>query len=188
MKIRLISPGDIEAVLSIYSQYIDTPITCEYALPSKNEFTQRINSFTTTYPYLVCEEEGKIIGYAYAHRHMERKAYEWNAELSIYLDKEQTAKGVGMQLYTILISILKKQGIKTVIGGVTLPNRKSQQLHEKLGFEQMGIYHNNAFKNGQWFDVAWYEKQLGPYTTPEPIIPITNLSKEEIAEIIRNSN
>ena len=86
------------------------------------EFTERIYNISKGYPYIVCEdEEGAIIGYAYAHRHMEREAYQWNAELSIYIDRTFISKGIGKKLYCILIEILKLQGIRTVYGCVTLP-------------------------------------------------------------------
>ena len=182
MIIRQVTSKDVDAILAIYRQYIDTPITCECVLPTKRAFTQRVREITDTYPYLVCEFEGRIIGYAYAHRHMERKAYEWNAELSVYLDKRHTAKGLGKRLYTILIDVLRKQGVKTVIAGVTLPNPKSEGLHQSFGFQTVGVYHNTAFKNGHWYDVAWLEKQIAPYDTPVDILPVTALSQESLAE------
>jgi L-amino acid N-acyltransferase YncA len=185
MIIRLASIKDRNALLKIYSQYIDTSITFECVLPTEEDFEERISGIIKDYPYLVCEENGEILGYAYAHRQMEREAYQWNAELSIYLDKSFTSKGVGKKLYCILIDILKLQGIKTVYGGVTVPNKKSEGLHLGLGFTSLGVYHNTGYKNNKWHDVEWFEKQIMPYNIePEPFVSITKIDSEKIQEII----
>lgn len=185
MKIRLATVEDSLELLKIYAQYIDTAITFECTLPTNKEFTERVVEITKSYPYLVCEEDNKIIGYAYAHRQMEREAYQWNAELSIYIDKSFVSKGVGKKLYSILIEILKLQGVKTVYGGVTIPNEKSENLHKALGFKHLGTYHNTGYKNNKWHDVSWFEKQIAPYSLePSPILSISNISREEIETII----
>ena len=75
IKVRLAGTGDVPQLLKIYEQYIDTPITFECTLPTRQDFTKRILSLTKDYPYLVCEKQGRLVGYAYAHRHMEREAY-----------------------------------------------------------------------------------------------------------------
>lgn len=98
MRYRLATEADAEVLLTIYGQYIETEITFEYRLPSLDEFRKRIRDILLFYPYLVAEEDGKVIGYAYAHRHMQREAYQWNAELSIYLDQKATSKGIGTEL------------------------------------------------------------------------------------------
>ena len=77
MKLRFVTVKDCQSLLKIYSQYIDTPITFETTLPNEIEFASRIKNITSFYPYIVCEDKGKIIGYAYAHRYKERDAYEW---------------------------------------------------------------------------------------------------------------
>ncbi|CAK7040987.1 MAG: Phosphinothricin N-acetyltransferase [Desulfovibrio sp.] len=173
MHIRFVTPADVPALRTIYARYIDTPITFEYTLPSETEFAARIAAISGEYPYLVCEEHGVILGYAYAHRHMERAAYQWGAELSVYLDTNATSKGLGKKLYAILIEILALQNVKTVYGGVTMPNAKSEALHASLGFHVLGTYRNAGYKNGQWLDVAWFEKEIGPYdANPPPFIPL----------------
>ncbi len=187
MKIRLVCKKDCSEILNIYSQYIDTKITFEYTLPSIEEFEQRISEITKFYPYLVCEENGKIIGYAYAHRQAQRIAYQWNAELSVYIDKNYTSKGIGKTLYNILIKILRLQKIKTVYGCVTIPNEKSEKLHFSLGFKEAGIHRNTGFKNGKWHDVKWFEKQIAPYdTTPDFPISINKITKKDIESIINS--
>lgn len=125
---------------SIYAQYIETTITFEYTLPTEQAFSERIASISSVYPYLVCEEGGRAVGYAYAHRQMEREAYQWNAELSIYLDPSVTSKGLGRKLYGVLMEVLKLQNIKTVYGVVTQPNLKSEKLHLSMGFTRAGFF------------------------------------------------
>ncbi len=189
MKIRLATIADSREILKIYAQYIDTPITFEYTLPEENEFAERIRNTTSIYPYLVCEEKGEIVGYAYAHRHKEREAYQWNAELSVYIDQAYTAKGLGKKLYGALIEILKLQGVKTVYGGVTVPNEKSERLHTAMGFSLLGVYRNTGYKCGKWHDVAWFEKAIAPYDqVSQAILPINKVPKEKIAAIIQRNS
>ncbi len=163
MKVRFAVPDDAQALLRIYAQYMETPITFEYVLPSLGEFSERIAAISAWYPYLVCEEDNTLVGYACAHRHGEREAYQWGAELSVYLDRDYTSKGLGKMMYRMLIDMLKAQGIRTVYGAVTAPNIKSEALHNALGFCVLGVYHNAGYKKGRWHDVVWYEKQIAPY-------------------------
>lgn len=187
LKIRFVEPGDCDALLALYAQYIDTAVTFETVLPSRETFAQRIAEITRAYPYLVCEEKGKRIGYAYAHRHMQRDAYQWNAELSVYLDRDFTGQGIGKKLYLTLMELLKVQGIKTVYAGVTIPNEKSEKLHATLGFTQIGVYHNAGYKAGQWRSVSWFEKQISPYNkNPLPFRPLCEFSRQELERILQN--
>lgn len=185
MAIRFAMPDDSPDILKIYAQYIATPITFECSVPTEHDFSERIAEISGFYPYIVCEEDNALIGYAYAHRHMEREAYQWNAELSVYLDPSFTSKGLGKKLYGILIDILKLQGIRTVYGCVTFPNVKSEALHKALGFQLLGTYHNTGFKNEKWHDVVWFEKAIAEYdSTPEPIISISRIPEEQLQKII----
>lgn len=163
MKIRFVREEDCRALLDIYAQYIDTAITFEYELPSEEEFARRIRTISLEYPYLVCESEGKIVGYAYAHRQMERAAYQWNAELSVYISRDYVSGGIGTALYQELLRLLEKQGIRNVYSLITAPNEKSERLHESMGFRLIGVMTKTGYKNGKWWDVSWYEKQLAPY-------------------------
>lgn len=186
MQIRLACIEDSDTLRAIYAQYIDTPVTFEYRLPPREEFARRVAAIIQTYPYLVWEEAGQIKGYAYAHRQMEREAYQWNAELSIYLDREYTSRGMGKKLYGILMDILRIQGICTVYGGVTLPNERSEGLHCALGFRLLGIYRQTGFKCGAWQDVGWFEKQIAPYPPdPAPIRSIEDISAQELQAAIQ---
>lgn len=126
---------------------------------TEQAFADRIHRIVQEYPYLVWEDDsGRVLGYAYAHRQMERAAYQWNAELSIYLDRAHTSQGWGKKMYLALMDLLALQGVKTVYGGVTIPNEKSERLHACLGFQRLGTYHNTGYKCGRWHDVAWFER------------------------------
>lgn len=171
---RPIEPQDFEVCREIYGRYIDTSITFEYELPSREVFQARIESIQERYPYLVAESEGKVVGYAYAHEFKERTAYQWGAELSIYLEKSASRKGLGSALYRALENILRQQGVRTLYGIITIPNEPSVKLHESLGFSCAGVMRKSGFKNGMWRDVVWYEKQLGPFDkNPAPFKAIT---------------
>ena len=125
MNLRFADEHDAAACLSIYAQYIDTSITFETALPSEDEFAGRIRSYGAVYPWLIAEEEVKILAYAYAHRAQERAAYDWNAELSVYVSKNAAGRGLGTRLYRALLALLKEQGVRTAYGVVTMPNDAS---------------------------------------------------------------
>ena len=185
MHIRLAVPADAPALLAIYAQYIETGITFEYPLPSREEFARRIRTFGEAYPYLVWEEKGQILGYAYAHRQAERAAYQWNAELSVYLDRDHTGAGRGRRLYTALMELLRLQGIRTVYALVTLPNEKSEGLHRSLGFRLMGVQRSTGYKDGAWRDVAWFEKAIAPYDPdPAPLRPFPQVPPQQVAAIL----
>ena len=177
---------DSAALLSIYQEYIDTPITFEYTLPTQEEFAQRIETISVDYPYLVARKGSRCIGYAYAHRQMERAAYQWNAELSVYLDCAAVSHGLGKRLYRALMEILRLQQIRTVCGVVTLPNAKSEGLHKGMGFSQTALHKCAGYKNESWHDVAWFERSIAPFDQPpEPFVSISQLPQIELDAILR---
>lgn len=185
MKIRMARAADAAAIAAIYAQYIATPVTFEYQLPETGEMVSRIEETLAEYPFLVAEDQGRLLGYACAHRQMARAAYQWNAELSIYLDGSATSQGIGARLYQALMELLRLQGVRTVYGGVTVPNEKSRRLHLSLGFQCVALYHNTGYKSGAWHDVEWFEKQLLPYAAdPQPVTPITAIDEDLICKVL----
>ena len=181
MHIRFADPGDAAACLAVYAQYIDTSITFETVLPSEAEFSGRIRSYGAVYPWLIAEEDGRVLAYAYAHRAQERAAYDWNAELSVYVSRDAAGRGLGTKLYTVLLALLQKQGVRTAYGVVTMPNDRSRALHEKMGFRLLGTYHKSGYKNGAWRDVVWFEKHIGSFDgVPAPLIPIGGIDAAAI--------
>ena len=188
MELRLAQTADSPLLRNLYAQYTDTAVTFEY-LPAAEEFTRRIADTLISYPFLVCEDAGRAVGYTYAHRQMERAAYGWNAVLSVYVDQRFTSRGIGTRLYSALLALLQLQGVVNVYGGVTLPNEKSERLHEKMGFRLLGVYHKTGYKCGSWHDVAWFEKRLCTLPeSPAPFLPFSCLPKENVLRILRTQD
>ncbi len=184
--IRFAQEEDAGKILAIYEPYIkETAVTFEYRTPTLDEFSKRIRDISKDYPYLVCVSEESIIGYAYAHKHMEREAYQWNAELSVYINKNYFRCGIGGTLYGALMDILRLQNVRNVYGGVTLPNTSSEKLHEYLGFKKLGVYHDAGYKCGLWHNVAWYEKGINHHDLkPAPFVSFYKIDKETVLEIL----
>ena len=170
--IRKVTVADAKVLLDIYAPYVATPITFENEIPTVEEFARRIREIAAFYPYLVCEVEGRIVGYAYAHRQMERAAYQWNAELSVYIDAAFAGQGIGKQLYTRLIELLKQQHVKTLYALITLPNEASIALHRSFGFQEVGVWRQTGYKCGRWHDVMWMDLHIASMEgEPEALEP-----------------
>ncbi len=178
-KIRLAAEADSTSILEIYAPFIeDTVITFEYEVPTLSEFSKRMANIQKKYPWLVCEVNDSIIGYAYASQFNERAAYAWSVDFSVYIKPEYHNKKIGKALYTALSQLLRLQGYCNAYTGVTLPNIKSEGLHESFGFKPVGVYHNVGYKFGNWYDVKWFELEIQEHfkipVTPKAINEINN--------------
>lgn len=184
--LRVAKDKDAAEILKIYAPYVqETVITFEYAVPDLEEFRNRIRSIGSDYPYLVCLIDGQIVGYAYAHRLLERAAYQWNAELSVYVDRAFVRLGIGRSLFASLLEILKLQNVQNVYGIVSSPNPNSERLHESFGFRCLGVHRNTGFKQGAWHDVSWYEKSIGDHgLNPLPVVPFREIGQHRVREIL----
>jgi phosphinothricin acetyltransferase len=111
--------------------------------------------------WLVAERDGRVVGYAYGGPHRERAAYNRTVEVTAYIDRDAHRSGLGRSLYTELFNRLKERGFRLLVAGITLPNEASVGIHEALGFERVGVYKNIGYKNGQWWDVGWWQLDLG---------------------------
>ena len=182
---RMASVSDAESLLAIYTPYVtDTCISFEDVVPSVSEFESRIQNTLPNFPYIVCEVDKKIVGYAYAHSYRSRAAYNWGAELSIYVDKDSHHSGIGTALYTALIELLRLMNFQTVYGIVTYPNPKSEKLHEKMGFQNCGIMPKCGYKMNQWVGIVNYELEIGTFPKEPPkLLTINDISPEKTAEI-----
>lgn len=187
--LRQARPEDAEAVLEIYAPYIkNTNITFEYEVPSLPAFRERMEGIVEGYPYLVCEIDGVMAGYAYAHRYKERAAYQWDAELSVYLREEYARRGIGRAFYTALMEILKEQNVRNVYGIVTSPNPPSEALHTAMGFRLFGVSRKTGYKMGKWIDVSGFERPIGdPDSPPGRLLAIGQVPPERIAEILNEA-
>ena len=164
MIIRSVRQEDAEAILSIYAPYIENgAVSFEYDVPSADEIRSRIRRITEKYPWLVMESGGVVIGYAYASPFREREAYQWKAEVSVYVSDDAKGTGVAKALYDQLLSQLKNMGMVSAIAGMTVPNPETERFHEKYGFKKIAEFPKVGFKNGEWHSVAFMELQLNEY-------------------------
>jgi phosphinothricin acetyltransferase len=186
--LRLATSADSKAILDIYAPYIqNTSFTFETEVPSLKEFSERITAYLNNWPWLVCEINGKIAGYAYATKYRERTAYQWCVESSIYIQDDFQKAGVGKSLYSALFEILKKQGFNNVYAVINLPNEKSVAFHEKLGFHYFATYEKVGYKLGKWKNVGWWGLSINEYVD-EPAAPIkfSELDKEFLPGLFSN--
>ncbi|MBE6550867.1 MAG: N-acetyltransferase [Ruminococcaceae bacterium] len=161
MIIESVKLTDADEILSIYAPYIEkTTYTFETKVPGKEEFRKRIEEISSVYPYYVCRDNGRIVGYAYASRYRVRDAYKYSVECSVYVADDVHRHGVGTLLYEALFSELKKRGYHAAIAAVTFPNEDSIAFHESFGFEKVGHLKEVGYKFDRWIDLVWLEKIL----------------------------
>ena len=169
--IRSVSLNDAEALLNIYAYYVkNTAITFEYDVPTLEEFKQRITNTLKKYPYLVVVKEGTILGYAYAGVFKNRAAYDWSAEMTIYLKYDAVKCGLGRMLYEALETEMKKRGFLNLYACNGYPieedeylTRNSAEFHAHLGYQTVGEFHKCGYKFGRWYNMIWMEKLIGEH-------------------------
>jgi L-amino acid N-acyltransferase YncA len=169
--IRLATDADAARVLAIYGPFCHTPVSFETAEPTVEQMRERIAALAGKYPWLVCDDGGTVLGYAYASAHRVRPAYQWSVDVSAYIADGHRRRGIGRALYTSLLATVTRQGFYNAYAGITLPNPGSVGLHEAAGFTQLGVYRGVGYKNGAWRDVGWWERPLRT-RSPEPGPPI----------------
>ena len=188
--IRIAVEADVPAILEIYAPYVEnTTITFEYDVPCRREFMQRFLTVTERFPWLVWEEDGQVLGYAYASPPYARAAYSWCAEPSIYLKPEAQGRGIGRKLYQVLEEILKIQGFHILYAIITGENSDSVAFHEKMGYKMMVHYPDCGFKHGRWLGVFWMEKRLKSVEIPKSFpTPFSQLRQDDqrISDILYN--
>lgn len=172
--IRLASQEDAPALLAIYAPYVqETAVTFEYDVPTLKDFTQRIKKTLEKYPYLVAENNGDIVGYAYAGQFKARAAYDWSVETSIYVRRDCHRMGIGRTLYSALERALSAQGILNMNASIASCGRKDDEnltrdsliFHEKMGFTVAGEIHSCGFKFKKWYNMTWMEKHIGNHNS-----------------------
>lgn len=165
--IRPAAMEDVPAILAIYAPYVEnTTITFEYTVPTMEEFTQRFRDITAQFPWLVWEENGEILGYAYGSAPFTRMAYSWCAEPSIYLRTDVRGRGIGRKLYNALEQILAYQGYQVSYAIITSENEASLAFHRALGYTDVCEFPNCGFKHGRWLGTFWLEKRLKTVEIP----------------------
>jgi L-amino acid N-acyltransferase YncA len=159
--IRLASQIDAQQIRDIYAPFCDnTPVSFETQAPTSQEMCDRIAKISRSHPWLVYENEGQVMGYAYASPHRERAAYRWAVDVSAYVQEGSRRLGVGRSLYSSLIALLQLQGFYRALAGITLPNPGSVGLHQAMGFQPLGTYQSIGYKCGRWHDVEWFQLAL----------------------------
>ena len=170
--IRLATANDGEAVAAIYRPVVaDTAISFETTPPDREEMIRRIAETLPSYPWLVCDVDGRTAGYAYAARHRVRGAYQWSVDTSVYIAEDQRRRQIGRGLYTSLFAILTAQGYFNAFAGIALPNPASVALHEAMGFEPIGVYRRVGYKLERWHDVGWWQLTLKQHEE-SPDVPL----------------
>jgi L-amino acid N-acyltransferase YncA len=166
LTVRAATPADAHACAAIYAPYVtDSAISFEEVPPDADEMRRRME---TSHAWLVAEEDGEVVGYAYGSRHHERAAYRWAADVAIYLAPSHQRRGLGRRLYEELFAVLRAQGFRMLCAGLTLPNPDSDGIHRAMGFEEVGVYRKIGWKLGAWHDVRWYQLDLYPGDVSAP--------------------
>ncbi len=181
VKIRLASKKDAPQILEIYSPIVRlTHISFEHDVPDASEIAERIAKTLRQYPWLVCEIDARIAGYAYASAFRSRGAYQWTTETTVYVHEGYQRRGVSRALYSSLLAILREQGYRSAVGVIALPNAASIKAHETLGFQEIGVFRNVGFKAGAWRDTGWWQLDLSP-TLERPPAPrsISDLAQQD---------
>lgn len=156
--IRKATPEDAKAIAGIYNHYVlNTVVTFDETPISEEEYRRRIIETTKEHPWLVYEENGVLIGYAYANRWKSRCSYRLSIETTVYLHPDHPGKGIGSELYAALIHEVKERPVHAIIGGISLPNEASVRLHEKMGFVKVAHFREVGFKFNEWVDVGYWE-------------------------------
>ena len=165
--IRLATVHDAEQIQAIYApNVLQSAISFELVSPTVDDMQERIRKTLEHFPWVVCEHQGQIQGYAYASAHRSRAAYQWSVDVSVYVHAQARRSGVGRAVYSSLFKLLELQGVYNAYAGITLPNPASVGLHESLGFQPVGIYRAVGYKLGAWHDVGWWQLALRQHSAP----------------------
>ncbi|MDR0707756.1 MAG: GNAT family N-acetyltransferase [Treponema sp.] len=159
--IRPVQRKDARALGEIYNYYIArTVVSFEERILETRDMEERIQTISDSYPWLVWEEDGDVLGYAYVNIFKERFAYRFSVEDTIYLKHGCEGRGIGKRLLAALLDEVKKMNIHAVVSCITIPNERSVGLHEKFGFTKIAHFREIGFKLNQWLDVGYWELML----------------------------
>lgn len=176
--LRVARADDAAAIQAIYApSVINDPCTFETELPGVEAMRERMLTRLKHYPWLVWDEGGDVLAYAYAGRFRERAAYDWIAETSIYVIPRAQGRGIARTLYGALLDVMILQGLNQAVGAITLPGCASVAMHESMGFSAAGVWRQCGYKLGQWWDVGIWQKSLQAVATPpSPVTPFAAMT------------
>ncbi|MEL6725758.1 MAG: N-acetyltransferase family protein [Pseudomonadota bacterium] len=187
MQIRRAQPSDAAFIADTYRPFVmGTSISFETTAPDASDIQTRMHAAGDSYPWLIAENDGMQLGYAYASQHRTRAAYATSVDTAIYLDDMARGQGVALALYSALFRVLSAQHFVMAFAGVTLPNPASEAFHRKAGFEQIAQYPNVGFKYGAWRDVVWFARALDDAVNPPS--PILSLNEIDVMAEIRTDD
>lgn len=167
-------------ILEIYAPFIlDTAVTFEETVPDQASFWKRMQDIMAELPFLVCEIDGRIAGYAYASGYRSRASYRWSKEVSVYIHPDFYRRKVAHALYTSLNEMVRYQGIANLLAIITMPNEPSVSFHEHFGYRKCGEFSKVGYKMNQWQNVGWFELFLQDETQEpkERILPLNEITE-----------
>lgn len=162
--IRPAIPADLPAITAIYEHAVlHGTATFEIAPPDIAEMTRRFDALQAVgFPYLVCEADGRVAGYAYAAAYRARPAYRFTVEDSIYVAADARRRGLGLPLLDRLVEECRAKGFRQMIAVVgDSANAGSIAVHRKAGFKMIGTHPDVGFKFGRWLDSVLMQRPLG---------------------------
>ena len=181
--LRFATASDVPDMLTIYGPYVEhTTVSFEYTVPTPEEFSRRLADITRQFPWLVYEQEGRVLGYAYASAPFARAAYGFCAEPSIYLSPQCQGRGIGTHLYTVLEELLRLQGYQRLYAIITEENTASLHFHSRFGYHDQAYFPRCGYKFGRWLGTYWMEKALPVVESPISF-PVNWLSIVQNGEI-----
>lgn len=185
--IRLARAGDAEAIHAIYAPLVRTSVvSLEWEVPPVEAIAARIERTLERFPWLVCELDGQVLGYAYASPHRRRVSYRWSAEVSVYVHEDARRRGIGGKLYESLFELLRLQGYVNAFAIIGASNPASVTFHEALGFEKVAYIPSAGYKFSSWHDVMWMRNKLiTPPEAPPPPKALPELDAGALAAVLR---
>ena len=172
-KIRIATAFDGPQIHAIYAPAVaDLPTSFETEVPTVDEMVRRIDDTLATYPYLVADRAGEVVGYVYARQWRDRRAYDWDVEITVFVKDGHGGGGIGRAMYTALTRLLAAQGYVNAMAAITVPNEASTRFHQSMGFHCAGSFPACGFKLGRWHTVEYWWLQLADLPDePQPPIP-----------------
>lgn len=172
-KLRVATAADAGPIAAVYAPYVvSSAVSFEDAAPDAKAMAKRIAASIETFPWLIAEIDGFVIGFAFAGKYRERAAYRFTVETSVYVANDMRGQGIGRALYRALLGTLEQQGFTQAIAAIALPNDQSVDLHEAVGFQRAGHFREVGYKHGQWRDVGVWQRELtepdDPPAEPRP--------------------
>lgn len=186
LTIRAATQNDAAAIARIYAPYVaHSTASFETEPPGSAEIARRMQAAEDTFPWLVCQKGGEVLGYAYASRLGARPGYDWACSASVYIEESARHTGMGRALYTALIKLLRLQGYRSLYALISCPNPGSEGFHQSMGFQHQGHLTHAGYKFGRPLAVAYYALDLLPIceNPPRPI-PLSGLDKQAVASIL----